>query len=146
LFVSKAARERFEAEQMGPLGLPLQHQGPVLSVAFSPDGKAALTGSSDKTARLWDVATGKPLGPSLPHPGAVVTVGFGPDGGTLLTGCEDNCIRIWKVPTPVGGGMEWIEPWTQAVTGMRLDPRGIVDRLESHEWLLLRERLGGRPF
>ena len=27
-------------------------------MAFSPDGRFALTGSSDKTARLWDAATG----------------------------------------------------------------------------------------
>ena len=33
--------------------------GPVQAVAFSPDGQTALTGSSDNTARLWDVRTGQ---------------------------------------------------------------------------------------
>src|SRR5437588_411942 len=46
-----------------PLGPPLQHQGAVDAVAFSPDGKTVLTGSGDKTARLWEMATGKLLGP-----------------------------------------------------------------------------------
>ncbi|MBA2307392.1 hypothetical protein H0W26_04635, partial [Candidatus Dependentiae bacterium] len=35
------------------------HTAPVTSVAFSNDGKTVLTGSKDKTARLWDTATGK---------------------------------------------------------------------------------------
>ncbi|MGA9773120.1 MAG: hypothetical protein WBV94_29085 [Blastocatellia bacterium] len=34
------------------------HLSSVFSVAFSPDGKYMLTGSWDKTARLWDVKTG----------------------------------------------------------------------------------------
>jgi WD40 repeat protein/energy-coupling factor transporter ATP-binding protein EcfA2 len=31
------------------------HEGPINSVAFSPDGKSILTGSWDKTARLWEI-------------------------------------------------------------------------------------------
>ena len=34
----------------------------VYSAAFSPDGTRIVTASDDKTARLWDAATGAPIG------------------------------------------------------------------------------------
>jgi WD40 repeat protein len=37
------------------------HKGPVLRVAFSPDGSRIVTASADKTARVWDAATGEAL-------------------------------------------------------------------------------------
>jgi WD40 repeat protein len=56
-----------------------------------------MTGSSDKTARLWDAATGQPLGQTLSHRGAVRGVAFSPDGKTVLTGNDDNTARLWVV-------------------------------------------------
>lgn len=54
-----------------PIRALLTHQLPIYSVAYSPDGKTALTGSADQTARLWDVATGDPIGVPLAHQGPV---------------------------------------------------------------------------
>jgi WD40 repeat protein len=51
-----------------PIGEPLQHQGAIKTVAFSPDGKTVLTGSEDKTARLCDVSTSDAIGKPLKLP------------------------------------------------------------------------------
>jgi roadblock/LC7 domain-containing protein len=76
-----------------------KHQGPVVAVAFSPDGKKILTGSDDDTARLWDAATGQPLGPALKHQGFVYAVAFSPDGKKVLTGSWDKTARLWDAAT-----------------------------------------------
>jgi WD domain, G-beta repeat len=39
-----------------PVGGSMQHQGPVMAVAFRPDGKAVLTASGDNTVRIWPIA------------------------------------------------------------------------------------------
>ena len=58
------------------------HHDTVQCVAFSPDGKAVVTGCWDKTAQRWDTATGKPLGLPILHQSSVVAVAFSPDGKT----------------------------------------------------------------
>ena len=69
----------------------------VNSVAFSPDGKIILTGSSDSTAVLWDVASGRALQTFSGHPFDVFSVAFSPDGKTILTGGADQTAALWDV-------------------------------------------------
>ncbi len=71
------------------------HTDRVNSVAFSPDGKSALTGSSDNTARLWELGSGQILQTFSGHTGPVNSVAFSPDGKTALTGGDDKTARLW---------------------------------------------------
>jgi hypothetical protein len=61
------------------------HTGPVVGVAFSPDGTTVATASGDGTARIWDPATGTCRVTLLPFPGNGYAVLL-PDGSYKLSG------------------------------------------------------------
>src|SRR5262249_30741109 len=62
------------------------HTDEVLCVALSPDGRQALTGSKDRSVRLWDVQSGKELKRFDGHREAVWCVAFSPSGRRGLSG------------------------------------------------------------
>jgi WD40 repeat protein len=74
----------------------LPHDSLVLDAAFSPDGRHIATGSRDKTARVWTVATGQLASPALAHADWVFHVAFRPDGLRLLTACRDHTAQVWE--------------------------------------------------
>ena len=73
------------------------HTDSVLSVVFSPDGKLALSGSSDNTLKLWDINTGKLLKTFEGHIFWVKSVAFAPDGKFALSGSWDNTLKLWYI-------------------------------------------------
>ncbi|MBE7499864.1 MAG: protein kinase [Verrucomicrobiales bacterium] len=75
----------------------LAHAGPVTCVAFSGDGSALATGSFDRTARVWDVASGTLRGSALWHFKEVTEVCWAPAGDRLLTGTFDGVLSGWNL-------------------------------------------------
>jgi WD40 repeat protein len=78
---------------------PLRSPFNVRALAFSKDGRWAVTGDEHHRAQIWDFASGQAVGPPLEHPGPVWTVAFHPDGKQVATGCADGKARLWKVPS-----------------------------------------------
>jgi WD40 repeat protein/transcriptional regulator with XRE-family HTH domain len=93
-------------------------------VAFSPDGKMAVTCGWDNTARLWDMETGAQVRRFDGHTAAVWSVAFSPDGRYLLTGSGrgDQTARLWDVAT--GSEVRRFSGHTASVLAVVFSPDG----------------------
>jgi WD40 repeat protein/serine/threonine protein kinase len=84
-----------------PVGRPLRLECAVEGFAFHPDGRRVVIVGRDRTARVWEVASGKAMTPPLkaeePGDGAYRAI-FSPDGGLLLTRTNKR-FRIWDAAT-----------------------------------------------
>jgi WD40 repeat protein/serine/threonine protein kinase len=65
------------------------HTGEVLSAEFSPDGKRIVTGSKDRTAKVWDAATGQEILALKGHALWLTSVAFSPDSKRAVTGAGE---------------------------------------------------------
>ncbi len=81
------------------------HRHEVLSVAFSPDGRKAVSASLGEI-KAWDVATGRPAAAWPGHSDWVYQVAFSPDGRLLLSAGGDRMIRLWEAST-YKPGVSW---------------------------------------
>jgi WD40 repeat protein/transcriptional regulator with XRE-family HTH domain len=75
----------------------LGHSVPPIDIAFSPDGKLAVTGGNDQKANVWDTTTGRILYTLSGHTQAIIGVAFSPDGTHVATASSDGTARIWDV-------------------------------------------------
>ena len=77
---------------------PEGHEDRVWDVSVAPDGKRLLSASSDKTVRLWDVATGAEIRVYEGHTDEVRSARFSPDGRWAISACHDRTLKLWALP------------------------------------------------
>ncbi|KZV88506.1 WD40 repeat-like protein [Exidia glandulosa HHB12029] len=112
----------------------------VQSVAYSPDSLhipatfgscqywplvLIVSGSWDRTVRIWDATTGQLVGsPFEGHTNWVfqnyLSVAYSPDGTRIVSGSEDRTIRIWDAAT--GASIATIRGHTSAVLSVAFSP------------------------
>jgi WD40 repeat protein len=69
------------------------------AVCLSADGRYALSGSNDKTVRLWDLSADACVRTLSGHTGPVKCVCLSADGRHALSGSNDRTMRLWDVGT-----------------------------------------------
>jgi len=73
------------------------HNNWVRSTCFSPDSRIILSGSEDKSVKLWDFTTRKELLKFTDHTDTVRSCVFHPDGTSIASGSADTKIKLWDL-------------------------------------------------
>lgn len=85
------------AEQSIETVIQTGHYDAVTAVAYSPDGKFAVTGSADKTIKLWEVSTGREIRSYLGNSGDITFLTFNQTGKYVASIDPDHSLKIWEV-------------------------------------------------
>ncbi|BCL34465.1 WD40 repeat domain-containing protein [Nostoc sp. MS1] len=73
------------------------HGDAVWAVALSKDGQTLVSGSADKTIKVWNLETGKVIATLEGHTDTVRAIALSSDDQTLISAGGDNTIRIWDL-------------------------------------------------
>ena len=76
------------------------HGSDLADLSFSPDGSRLLTASSDKTAKVWDVRSGKELLTLAGHGEGVRAAAFSPDGQAIASASKISVPSSRDRPAP----------------------------------------------
>jgi WD40 repeat protein len=68
-------------------------------LCFAPDGRKLAAGSSNRSVRMWDLASCRLVEGLEGHAAAVTAVAFSPDGKRIATGSRDESVRVWDAGT-----------------------------------------------
>ena len=71
------------------------HNNSISAIAYSPDGTRLISGSDDKTVRIWNSETGQLLSTLSGHSSDVNSVAYSFDGSRIVSGSDDKTIIVW---------------------------------------------------
>jgi WD40 repeat protein len=101
-----------------------------MSLAFAPDGTTLASASSDRTIKLWDLATHKEKRTLRGHADPLSSVAFSPDGARLVSGAgairfnpgHQGEVKLWDVAS--GTELAILQGNTRGVSSVAVTPDG----------------------
>lgn len=103
-----------------PLAQFVGHTAPIRCAAFTPNGRRAITGSEDKTLRVWDLDTTQQVHCLARHVDIVTCVAVSGDSRLALSGGGDRTARIWDLES--GDQRHRLEGHKNIVTSVAFTP------------------------
>jgi WD40 repeat protein len=118
--------------------------GSVNGAVFSRDGRRLATASSDSTARIWDVATGREQVVLRGHGGQVNSAAFAADGRRVVTAADDRTARLWDAAS--GRELARLEGHDGPVRSAAFSPNGeVILTFSDDQTVRLWDGVDGRP-
>jgi hypothetical protein len=136
--------------QSGKLLRMFRHADEVNDVAFSDSDRQVITVSADRTARVWELVTGRELGPPVTLSGFGLTIDTTPDGKRAVVGTNGHFINLIS---PSGSAVADALPLAQlslrnaasedseqlvkvaeVVSGQVLRADGVIENLSAPVW------------
>lgn len=125
-----------------------KHKGQVYTLAFSDDGKNLLTLGADRTARIWDMITGREQSKISAPEGEGTAATISVDGKMAATWTfpnekKDSQLRFWHADTGQPA-QDWMTPKDRAIRAVRFMPDGKTVLLGTADGLLIWDALAGK--
>jgi WD40 repeat protein len=98
------------------------HTSLIFEVAYSSDGKKALSGSWDASLILWDLESGEIIHQLLGHTDAVRAAAISPDGRRAVSGSKDGTLILWDLET--GEAIRYYHAHDGSVNSVDFSPDG----------------------
>lgn len=110
-----------------PLATLEGHTGAVTTLAIGADGQTLVSGSSDKTLKIWKLVNGGRSQASLirtldGHEDTVRSVAISPDGQLIASGSLDKTIKIWNAKT--GRAIHTLSDHSGTILSVAISPDG----------------------
>ena len=122
------------------------HTGLVVCLTFSQDGTMLVSGSRDKTIKLWDIQTGGVVKTFQGHTEEVYSVSISPNCTTIASGSNYGTIHLWDIQTGVCCCIIQQESSVQCIHFFPLDPHHFISVSDTkvQKWNIGGHKIGPR--